>query len=316
MSTFPDPSRPPAPVVPPPPLNGRGVEPSAYHACDDCGSPLDDRQRYCVVCGSRRKHADDPAARFLAAATRRRRASSAAPAVARRRSGAASLATAVGIAAIPLALGGGVLIGRSSAGGDGKLIAALHNEKAPVIRYSGGGATSPVASSAPHTTSSATPVVNTFTASRGWVVQLGAIPASGGPAAVGRAERADRARGAARLGVIAGSGHALSPAPPAGDVVIYAGSYPTRARAIAAMAKLAHRFPAAKVVRVSAPSAASTGGGGHVIASTKYGKATQAAGYKPSRQALSQGASVAAKDSHATGTTASGAGLPSVVSVP
>jgi len=207
-----------------------GTSSSPYHPCDSCGAPLDDRQRYCVSCGTRRKHAEDPAARFLAQATRRRRspvARAGAGSGAGRRS--ASLATVILIAVVPLALGAGVLIGRSSAGGDGKLIAALRAEKAPVIEYSG--------------TAAAT----------------GAGQAVGGPK------------------VRVGKGK---------------GTHTRSAR--------------------SAKSSAA----GKVLTTTRYGSATQVTGYKPSAAALSQGASVANSDSHATGTAASGAGLPSVVAVP
>ena len=40
------------------------AEAPAHEACEHCGAPVDTAQRYCVVCGSRRKHAPDPAARF------------------------------------------------------------------------------------------------------------------------------------------------------------------------------------------------------------------------------------------------------------
>ena len=128
---------PPLTAAPPP---SDGVEPSPYQPCDSCGSPMDERQRYCLACGTRRKHANDPAARFLSSATRRRRNPPAAAGASTGGRRSAPLGVAAAVAAVPIALGAGVLIGRSSGGGDGKLIAALRAEKAPVIEYSGSGA--------------------------------------------------------------------------------------------------------------------------------------------------------------------------------
>ncbi len=299
-----------------PPSNGAVAAADSYQPCDDCGAALDDRQRYCIVCGARRKHADDPAARFLTAATRRRRASAAAAgsSAASRRTNGVPLAVVAGIAAIPIALGAGVLIGRSSAGGDGKLIAALRAQKAPVISY--GGTAASASSGSGGGSSASTSVSNTFTADHGWVVQLAAVPAAGGASAITHDEQVDRGKGATKVGVIAGSGHTLSPSPPSGDVVIYSGPYPSRASAQKALAKLHSTFPHATVVKVSSSTSASASGGGKVLTKTKYGSATKASGYKATQKATAQGKSVASKDSHATGKNASGAGLPTVVSIP
>lgn len=294
---------------------------SPYQPCDTCGSPLDERQRYCVACGTRRKHANDPAARFLSAATRRRRSSASGAPVARRRSGSTSLATAAGIALIPLALGAGVLIGRSSAGGDSKLIAALHAEKAPVIQYTGGGGAGAAStgatssSAAPAATTPANPPTSTFKLSRGYVVQLGTLPSSSSQSAATRAEKADQSKGATGLGVVAQSGFTLTPSPPSGDYVIYSGSYSSKSEAARALAKLKGKFPSAKVVEVQAIGSSSKGAG-KPLTKTRYGTAHQVTGYKPSSQALAQGSQAAQHDSHSTGTTASGAGLPDQVAVP
>jgi hypothetical protein len=293
---------------------------SPYQPCDDCGAPLDERQRYCVACGARRRHADDPAARFLAAATRRRRASGASPGVstataAGRGRRSAPLAIAAVISAVPLALGAGVVIGRSSAGGDGKLIAALRAEKAPVIQYTGTGVAPAGGQAAAVASADTTPPASTFALSHGYTVVLGTLPSGSTRPGAASAERADQAKGATGVGVIALADFRLTPSPASGGYVIYAGSYSTRAAAQHALSKLKHSFPHAKVVEVKA-TGGSSGSGGKVLTTTRYGSAHQVTSYKPTASSLAQGADVAKRDSHATGQLASGSGLPDVVAVP
>jgi hypothetical protein len=211
-------------------------------------------------------------------------------------------------------LGAGVLIGRSSAGGDGKLIAALQAQKAPVIEYSGtaAGTGAPVTDVA---NASTTRPVSTFTLADGYAVQLGTLPAGTDQAQAAKAERADEAKGVRAVGLIAQSDFRVTPSPSPGDYVIYAGSYETKRAAEQALVKLKGKFPAAKVIEVRA-LASSAKAGGRALTRTQYGTAHQVTNYKPSSSALSQGAQVANKDSHSTGTAASGAGLPDQVAIP
>jgi hypothetical protein len=127
---------------------------STWEVCDQCQSPLEPRQRYCVVCGSRRLHGDDPAARYLAEATRRARTGApAATAPAPRRG--ASLGT-IALALIPLAAALGVLAGRSQAPSDELIVNALKAQRAPVVNVTGavGGAATPTAADGETTASS------------------------------------------------------------------------------------------------------------------------------------------------------------------
>lgn len=127
---------------------------STWEVCDQCQSPLEPRQRYCVVCGSRRLHGDDPAARYLTEATRRSRVgTTVATAPAPRRG--ASLGT-LALALIPLAAALGVLAGRSQAPSDELIVNALKAQRAPVVNVTGavGGAASPTAADADTTTAS------------------------------------------------------------------------------------------------------------------------------------------------------------------
>lgn len=126
---------PSVPATPPPAGDGHAFEP-----CDACQAPLDERQRYCVVCGTHRANADDPVARYLVAA-RRARTAPAAPQGPPRTAGGARLAVA--IALVPLAAALGVLVGRGDSSGNEQVIKALKVQKAPVVNVvpTGGTAT-------------------------------------------------------------------------------------------------------------------------------------------------------------------------------
>jgi hypothetical protein len=106
---------------------------AAWLACPECRAPLDAEQRYCVGCGARQAHADNPAARWFGAAARRRHAAVPAPAPRR----GVGIGVALVIALLPLAVGGGVLIGRAG-GGDAHLLAALKGQKPTVVNVGGG----------------------------------------------------------------------------------------------------------------------------------------------------------------------------------
>jgi hypothetical protein len=157
---------------------------------------------------------------------------------------------------------------------------------------------------------------STFALSHGWAVELGTLPAATGAAAAAAAESADRAKGARAVGLILAADFRITPRPAGGAVVVYSGSYATRARAQAARITLARSFPAAVVIEVQSAGGSSASGAGRVLSRTRYGAAHQITSYKPSTGSLSQGAQVANQDSHSTGEAASGAGLPDVVAVP
>jgi hypothetical protein len=123
------------------PADASVAESERYELCEQCEAPLEQTQRYCVVCGARRKHHPDPAGRFMAAATSRMRATGAEPAArmptrgSRRRTG---LGTAAAIAVVPVAVALGVLVGRAGNGTDANLLAALRAQKAEVVNIGGG----------------------------------------------------------------------------------------------------------------------------------------------------------------------------------
>jgi len=299
-----------------------------YEACDQCGAPVDANQRYCVVCGIRRTHAYDPAARFMADATSRLRTparppASAAGASARQRS--PGLGTAVLIALIPLALGLGVLLGRAGNGQDAKLLAALRAQKPAVVNVgaspsateSQSAAGQPAAGAAAAVTTPVAALSSDFSLHSGYAVQLRTLSRATSQAAVTAAENAARARGATAVGLITPADFTVKPPPPAGDYVIYSGQYKLQAQAERALAKLKRAFPSAVVIAVN--SSSGSGAAGAVLNTTSYGSFHSVAGIKaPSKKQLAIGAQAAqhVASKLSSSYVNSQKGLPNEVSVP
>ena len=109
-----------------------------YEPCEECGSPLDPQQRYCVNCGARRGNGTNPSSRYFAAMSKRAHRPPPRPAT---KTGSGSRAAAVGFfALLPIAVAIGVVVGRS--GNDGNdneaLLEALHNQPAAVAGTTAG----------------------------------------------------------------------------------------------------------------------------------------------------------------------------------
>ena len=294
--------------------------PAEYETCEQCQAPVDIHQRYCVECGTHRRHVYDPAARFLSKATSRSRTAARVgrgPAGPKRR--APGLALAVVLAAIPLAVAAGVLIGGRGDNSNSKLLAALRAQKPTVVNVSGGGATSGATTSSTggSGTATTTPVArltSTFGLQQGYSVEVQTLPGSGTTQAkVAAAEHRARARGATTVGLISQADFQITPAPPAGDYVIYSGQYHSSADATAALAKLKHAFPSAKVIAVHP-----VGSSSKVLSTTSYGSAHQVSGFKPSAGQLASGAQEVKKVSKEINGNyvKSQQGLPDSISVP
>ncbi|MFL5862291.1 MAG: hypothetical protein ACJ780_16210 [Solirubrobacteraceae bacterium] len=113
-----------------------GDGPRPYEHCDECGSPVDVDQRYCVVCGAHRGHVQDPAASYLRRATARTRSARSSATTAGARHPAArgrSVGVALVLAVIPVAAAVGVAVGRSSNNDDTRLIQALARRQAATV---------------------------------------------------------------------------------------------------------------------------------------------------------------------------------------
>jgi len=302
----------------------------AYEACEQCGSPVEPSQRYCVVCGTRRKHAYDPAAQFLSSATSRARSAgkAARPAGTRKRR-SFSLGTAAVLAVIPLAVAVGVIVGRSPNDNNAKLLAALRTQKPTVVNVGGGasgsgnasrtgsGGSAAASTAAASSSASDTALTSDFSLQHGYTVELQTVPATGTTRATVIAdERAGRAKGATAVGLVTEAGFRLTPSPPAGDDVIFSGQYKTQAEAQAALAKLKGKFPAAKVIAVQSSSAG--GGSTAVVSHTAFGSAHQVDGFKPTASQLAAGGQIANRVSKQINSNYvnSQKGLPDSVSVP
>jgi hypothetical protein len=292
-------------------------QPTSYEQCESCGAAVDHAQRYCVVCGTHRRHVRDPAARYHASKTSRSRSAAAqgSPSNAPRSS---NLLTALILALIPLAIGLGVLVGRASNNGDAKLLAALEAQRAQ-------GAVSPSAATGTGTGTTAqastSTLSSTFKLQNGYAVELQTLPATGTTGAtVLSTESAARGKGATDVGLILQKDYKVTPAPPSGSYVIYSGAFQTSAQANQALSKLKSKFPKAVVIHVQSSSSvvAAGAGPGKVLARTKYGVANQIAGTKVTKTQLNQGAAIVKHISKVYGKSYvnSQKNLPSQISVP
>jgi hypothetical protein len=293
----------------------RSPQTAPFETCEHCDAPVEPTQRYCVVCGTRRRHVQDPAAHFISQATARSRAASrvAAPAAGPRRRGP-GLGAAVALAVIFAAVGLGVVVGRGSVNTDGRLLAALRAQTPEVVNVGGGGG---AATAALSTSQPVIALSSDFPLQSGYSVELGTLPASSRPSAVAAAETAAKAKGAGKVGLVTQSDYTITPKPKPGTVVIYAGAYKTKAEAEHALSRLKAKFPNAVLISLRS-AGSSTAGAGSVLAKTQYGTVNTATGFNATNASLAQGAQVVNKVAKTFGKSYVGAqtGLPSQVSVP
>ena len=174
------------------------------------------------------------------------------------------------------------------------------------------GASAPAA-----TARSVTALTSSFPLQSGYSVELQTLPATTSASDVTKAEHAAASKGASHTGLILLRDFHVTPAPPAGDYVIYSGAYKAKAAADQALAKLRKQFPVAKVIQVQAAGAGAAPSG-KVLAKTQYGSAHQVAGFTPSQSQLSAGAKVVQKIQNTAGKSYvnSQRGLPDQISVP
>lgn len=116
--------------------------PQAFEPCEECGAPMDPQQRYCVNCAARRGNGANPASRYFSAMSKKARRPLTARAT---KPSSTSRAAAVAFfALLPLAVGLGVVVGRSGSGGDDNsdaLLQALRERPAAVATTTAAGTT-------------------------------------------------------------------------------------------------------------------------------------------------------------------------------
>lgn len=89
--------------------------PQSFEPCEECGAPMDPQQRYCVNCAARRGNGANPASRYFSAMSKKARRPLTARAA---KPSSTSRAAAVAFfALLPLAVGLGVVVGRSGSDG-------------------------------------------------------------------------------------------------------------------------------------------------------------------------------------------------------
>ena len=229
-------------VPPDPPRAALATEP-----CASCGAPLAHDQRYCLQCGDVRREAARQLPAQLRTQTRTHETevvTSAPPGRDRWPSLAEALA---GLACLLLAVGVGVVIGRS----------ADDSQPAPA----------PITVAAGPAAAAATPVATAFTGDwpagkDGWTVALNVLPkASTQPDAVIAAKTAATGKGAPAVGALDAD---MYPSLTAGSYVVYSGIFDDAKAAAKGLTPLKSSFPDARVVRVGAtgslPSTATSGG--------------------------------------------------------
>jgi hypothetical protein len=232
----------------------------APEACRRCGAPLAADQRYCLECGER----CTPISSVLlggppqASAAASSQTPSAPPPPAPpppgparggqegNRSNAVTVIAGVGV--LLLAIGVGVLIGRSGARTSSRSPAAQVITVAPAPAS---GATSSSGASEASTFSSDWPAGKS-----GYTVQLQTLPLSGTKTSeLEAAKAAATAKGAKGVGVLSSAEFSSMTA---GNYVIYSGVYGKQAEANKALAALKKSFPPAKVVKVASGAGSSS----------------------------------------------------------
>lgn len=114
----------------------------SYEPCEECGALLDPQQRYCVHCAARRGNGANPSSRYFAAMSKRAQRPLARPAA--KASSGSRVAAVAFFALLPVAVGIGVVVGKSGGGSDDALLQALREGDAAVAS-AGPSSTAPTA---------------------------------------------------------------------------------------------------------------------------------------------------------------------------
>ena len=261
----------------------KGNGASAYATCEECGAPLDEKQRYCVSCGARRRDKGGPAVQYFANAGKRTRRSGG-------RAGGPSGARAAAVLffiVLPIAVAIGVLVGKGNGNDNKDLADAIKNLQA------GGGTGTQLAS-----TAAATPITSDFTLDKGYTVELKTLPVDGtDQSAVSSAKQSATSQGATDVGIINTSEFSVTPAPPANTYVLYSGQFKSKGEATKALGKLKAKFKDAQVVSVKRNSS----GEGQLVDKTAYGDVHKVEGFAPTQQKVASDTALVNQEAQKTG---------------
>src|SRR3954466_13288837 len=147
---------------------GSSKDNGAYATCEECGAPLDEKQRYCVSCGARRRDKGGPAVQYFASAGRKSRRG---PGRAGGPSGARAAAVLFFVV-LPIAVAIGVLVGKGNGSDNEKIADAIKN-----LQVGGGG-------TALASTAASAPIASDWTLDAGYTVELKTLPQDSDQAAV------------------------------------------------------------------------------------------------------------------------------------
>ncbi len=249
------------------------ASPGEAPRCSLCGAPLAPDQRYCLECGERQMPRSeflfgDPRPAGLQSGAASPPSSPPTPPTAAPAGAASSrnatLTALAGIGLLLLAMGVGVLIGRS--GGSKQAAPA-----AQVITVGG------TAGSGSGTSDESSFTSDWPAGTSGYTVQLETLPQSGtSVSAVAAAKAKATAKGATGVGALKSEEFASLTA---GQYVIYSGDFPKKAEAEKAREALVKSFPGATVIDVSSHSSS------EAAESTKSNGSGKGVGETPSKPA-------------------------------
>lgn len=280
-------NQPPATLTPNPPAEKpRTKAAPGSRPCEECGAPMDRRQRYCINCAARRGDVANPASRYFAAASRTRRAA-ADPAGRRPPADATNGARTAAVfffVLLPIAVAVGVIVGRSGSDSDtDKVLAALRDGSiAPAA------ATADTATAGSSKTVSDSLLTSDFTLDKGFTVKIGALPIDAtDQAAADDAKSKAEDKGAEDVGIINPGDFTTDPDQGQDDYILYSGEFSDRGAAAKTLAGLKKDFPDAEVIAVESGGDAAPGKTddiGKVVAKTEHGTVHEVTAEAPSEE--------------------------------
>jgi hypothetical protein len=287
--------------------------------CQECGSPMDRQQRYCVNCAARRNDVSNPASRYFAASSRQRRqlaVRAAAPPAGN--STGTKTAAVFFFALLPIAVAVGVIVGRSGGSSDNEALLAALKEGSATAAVSSAGT-----GSGAENVSDTSLLPSDFSLDDGYTIKLSLLPIDGTDQAAADAAKSDAEdKGAKDVGIINPGDYASTPDQGQKDYILYSGEFKTKGDADKALTDLKKDFPEAQVIGVKSSGASGggnsgAGGAGQVIAHTEHGDVHQVTVEPPSDEQIQESTDIVNDIASQTGQdyTDQQAQLPDVIPV-